>query len=414
MKDILFYSNNSFHGNLCAHLFELKFKGTGKSHSKFHVPYRTLPLNFVENGDTVYIVGVFPDKKTIDTLLNINGVKVYLYTNNYRLVEDMEGVTHPNLFGSRTTRFSPIKAFNYELFGNTNELIRLIGAYHNWTFEDDKGNCESDAKSLIEGLLLTDGVWKDPTIWDRLLTDLPYLNTIIAKGMEVRKYLILNYRELCDDLMYPTSIDIGLEYPVKVLAINAMVNRDAFTFDRSYRHYDVYICYIRQGMEYRVTVYSDDPRIAANTIAMKFGGGGQKAVAGFRCFTLPFEQRPRQQSTGFTPIMGDPYIVSTKVLETKSFNNIVNHVRNSHSANMTVCGLDTQIVNSHILKDKILIEEMGADIDVLVSYVFTNSGKYRIVTRPLKPGVDLSYLEDKYDTTFFDGAYMHYSDMKPY
>jgi oligoribonuclease NrnB/cAMP/cGMP phosphodiesterase (DHH superfamily) len=59
-------------------------------------------------------------------------------------------------------------------------------------------------------------------------------------------------------------------------------------FDSVTEEYDIMICFIFDGRQWKVSVYTKKDDIDCSEIAKKYGGGGHRQAAGFQCKELPF------------------------------------------------------------------------------------------------------------------------------
>jgi nanoRNase/pAp phosphatase (c-di-AMP/oligoRNAs hydrolase) len=57
-------------------------------------------------------------------------------------------------------------------------------------------------------------------------------------------------------------------------------------FVERFDEYPICIAYIHDGEKFTVSLYSKDVHV--DKIAQRYGGGGHKGAAGFKCEVLPF------------------------------------------------------------------------------------------------------------------------------
>ena len=101
-----------------------------------------------------------------------------------------------------------------------------------------------------------------------------------------------------------------------------VVNRksNSWIFGDLYEKYGVVVVYAYNGTEYNYSMYSCDPEFSAAEFAERFGGGGHKGAAGWRCDWLMFvkdkcigidvaelNQKMKTFATNDKPFMGTTY-----------------------------------------------------------------------------------------------------------
>lgn len=158
--------------------------------------------------------------------------------------------------------------------------VQFIGDYDSWRLEKTPETFE-----FFEGLKSLDHSPGNP-IWDKLLDDKNF-DTAGKKILDTGKDVIKYRDEYCSQMLkaygYETEID-----GFKALALN-VYRFGMQTFGKRMDDYDVLICYIHDGDNFTVSIYST--KVDVSKIATNHGGGGHKGAAGFVCKVLPFKRK---------------------------------------------------------------------------------------------------------------------------
>jgi oligoribonuclease NrnB/cAMP/cGMP phosphodiesterase (DHH superfamily) len=118
--------------------------------------------------------------------------------------------------------------------------------------------------------------------WGKFISNPNYENELIEIGKTIVAY------ETTWDKNY---IKLGFETQLKGykgFAINLGYSGIQFFNSLPEEEYDIFICFVFDGDQYIVSMYSHTVDVAK--IAIEFGGGGHKAAAGFQCKELPFKK----------------------------------------------------------------------------------------------------------------------------
>ncbi len=129
----------------------------------------------------------------------------------------------------------------------------------------------------------------DPTsnIWFKVLTNSNgFIDEMIEAGSHVLRYIDYEYERYAK----------GYTFEVQFEGMNCICcNRgyiDAKLFEQVYnkKRHSIMIAFARQGRKrrWKVSLYTDDKSINCGEIAKRYGGGGHKMSAGFKCKNLPF------------------------------------------------------------------------------------------------------------------------------
>lgn len=118
--------------------------------------------------------------------------------------------------------------------------------------------------------------WSNFTNYDN------YEEKLIEKGKIIEEYKKVWAKDYLK-LGFETVID-----GYKCFAINLGYSGIQFFDSLNERNYDIFICFVFDGNQYIVSMYSNT--VDVSLIAQKFGGGGHKMAAGFQCKKLPFKR----------------------------------------------------------------------------------------------------------------------------
>ncbi len=162
------------------------------------------------------------------------------------------------------------------------EVVDLVNRWDTWTHNgDDK------VISFIKSLEIHNTDPKNE-LWQTLLFEsegerVSFLSYLQDVGIIVSDY----FSKLCRVQIRSNAYEVNFE-GYKCLACNTGQLRANF-FDSACGYF-VYIMYVYSKGEFVVRLQTDEKDIDVGKIATKYGGGGHKGVAGFRCETLPWEE----------------------------------------------------------------------------------------------------------------------------
>lgn len=125
---------------------------------------------------------------------------------------------------------------------------------------------------------------KGMDIFNKLIYNIAYVESILAVGKSVHNYVTMHNEILCKDSVFETSLDGHSALVCNIKNVNSML------FDSIDKKTDILILfsYFSNIDQYRVSLFSRDG-IPVNEIAKKYGGGGHPGAAGFSCKQLPFK-----------------------------------------------------------------------------------------------------------------------------
>jgi oligoribonuclease NrnB/cAMP/cGMP phosphodiesterase (DHH superfamily) len=154
--------------------------------------------------------------------------------------------------------------------------VQLIGDYDKWALQME------DCKVFYEGMkLLKNG--PEEELWEDLLSDnLGDVEAIIKSGRTATLYRDNYCNDLCRGFGYETEISGYHAY-----ACNQYMFGSG-GFGHRFNQYPLCIAYIHDGINFTVSLYSEN--VDVGEIAKKYGGGGHKGAAGFVCKILPFNK----------------------------------------------------------------------------------------------------------------------------
>lgn len=110
------------------------------------------------------------------------------------------------------------------------------------------------------------------------------VQTIIERGLTVKRYLDEKYKQVCQEFGYESSIE-----GVKCYCVNSTGN--SWVFGKLIDNYPMCALYTYNGKSesYTISLYTNESSdVDCSKIAEKFGGGGHPKAAGFTCNKLPF------------------------------------------------------------------------------------------------------------------------------
>ena len=110
-------------------------------------------------------------------------------------------------------------------------------------------------------------------IWD-LISNEKYFNDIVLReGAAIRRYMTNIYKDIRESYAYEVDVEGH-----KALVING--NGNSWLFGEAIDKYDLCIRWNYNGERYIYTIFSHS-NVDASKIAVKYGGGGHKAAAGY-------------------------------------------------------------------------------------------------------------------------------------
>lgn len=250
-------------------------------------------IETVEEGDIVWLVDYSFSESTLPNLKYIlkKANKVYWidhHNTSIKLVKmypelvQIDGLVLEGISGAALTYMyiNGIKPENYE--DEVPYFLKIISDYDCW----QKKYSQSDFFAL--GMKVTDMRNISSTTYSSLFKDKSMsksttVDTIVERGLTIRKYLNEEYKFIREHYGYEAIIE---DY--KCFCVNNEGN--SWVFGDLISQYPICILFSFNGESYMVSLYSDDPDVDCSKIAEKFGGGGHRGAAGFTCTALPFKK----------------------------------------------------------------------------------------------------------------------------
>ena len=162
-------------------------------------------------------------------------------------------------------------------------IITLLGLYDSF---------RSKGKSIHENIVLPFqygmraivNCHKNFPIEQLLNNDKKFINKIKQSGDSILKYLKTEALYKFKNNKIVTELDNH-----KAICFN--IDRfNPINFDIDYsKDYDIAISFSFFNDKWNVSIYNDNDKVDCSEIAKKYGGGGHKGAAGFRCDKLPFK-----------------------------------------------------------------------------------------------------------------------------
>lgn len=151
----------------------------------------------------------------------------------------------------------------------------LLGDYDAWRLRDE------DCFRFYEGLKLQNQSQNEDGIWRKLFKE---GNSLVSKIVDEGRTAILYRDNYCQEMRktfgYETELDGVRAYVLNVYGFGSKGLGEMMEL------YPLCICYIHDGLQFTVSLYSVS--VDVGKIAQKFGGGGHGGAAGFVCSVLPF------------------------------------------------------------------------------------------------------------------------------
>jgi len=160
---------------------------------------------------------------------------------------------------------------------STKNAPRFLKLLSDW---DIFGKKYSETNDFHYGLL-TRNTLPASHIWRSLNFFPTFVERTIKEGKIIQRFYKNLKQEEIDDAGFNTEID-----GYKCFCLNA--RGSGYLCKLIPEKYDILVCFIFNGKDYDVSLYSDKPNVDASKIAIKFGGGGHKGACGFNIKDLSF------------------------------------------------------------------------------------------------------------------------------
>jgi hypothetical protein len=170
--------------------------------------------------------------------------------------------------------------------------VILLGRYDVWDLHWSGRGCTStDLKSFQYGMRGRDNNPEDP-VWN-VLFNFTYIrdsNTfvryIIDRGHAIYTYLKKDHKKYAEGFSFETVLDGH----TCICCNRGVVNSELLRSVWDEKRHDMMITFCRTPDKlWNVSLYTTHDGVNCGKIAQKYGGGGHRGAAGFKCKTLPFE-----------------------------------------------------------------------------------------------------------------------------
>lgn len=166
--------------------------------------------------------------------------------------------------------------------------VTLLGRYDVWDHDWRKEEWGPVNGVLLfqYGMRLEDGN-PESSIWDDVFVDrIDFVDRIIERGRIVYQYVQQENEKYVNGFSFVTTFE---DYTC-ICCNKGVANSKLFDSVWNEKEHDLMMTFCRANNEFwLVTLYAIDDRIDCGIIAKKYGGGGHRGAAGFRCKNLPFE-----------------------------------------------------------------------------------------------------------------------------
>lgn len=407
--NIVFYHHDP-HGILCANALSALLPG---STTTCHTAFARVDLSRLSAGQNVYLCGLFTSIELIKKIHDKTKSVIKVYTNDPMQIMQLENCNYGYIQGTWTEKHAPLVSI-WEEFGGTKymtKLERAVANYHNWTFDSMEEKAEAVAifrRLDIEHFSIGNV---------NHVIQLPY-ETLVEEGKLITSYLDHLYEELVEDLAYWTTLKYEGK-SIQGLCINVVGSSDILSKDRTAEKAKLFINYKSVGDRVCITLYNRDGNINVGHIASVFGGGGKPDVAGMWCKKFPFGENPRTTNESINTVYGNPYPVSYKIMmDNPIVSKYVDHVSYQEctvSTKNDILHNHKFVVMNTPIHTKALFLKYRYTHKLGISYVFTNTGYYRVrISAMQKDEVDLEDLNNQLNGTICGDEIWLYTKLLPF
>lgn len=157
-------------------------------------------------------------------------------------------------------------------------VVRLLGDYDVWKFKYGE-----DSKVLQAGIRLFDSSVESP-MWDIWLNPEYFPHDELSRGKIASLYREDYYKSVVKKLVFFTMFEGHKAVCCNASCVGSML------FDSVKDNFDIMMPFDFDGKGWNISIYTTKDDIDCSEIAKKYGGGGHKKAAGFRCTKLPFKE----------------------------------------------------------------------------------------------------------------------------
>lgn len=297
------YHHNDADGRLSAAIAALKYEGATSVTAFHELSYGPAPsFEDVSLGDDVWIVDYHFKDPDLERLIQICGVKAVTWIDHHASCSDSK---YLHLVGARSFVNKGPAACQLtwkHCYPDIPEprFVTLVGDYDSWAMK-----FSPECRQFYEAIKGDPGLQR-PEGWLGLLKAAPHVQEewtcrAVAEGAAVIRYRDGYLAGLRKTFGYTAVLGDPRWKPLWKLVEGSYVipsvpvlnvqqfGSAAFTPDQMANN-PLCMTYCHDGLEFTVSLYSEDPTTDCGQIAKAFGGGGHRGAAGFKCTTLPWER----------------------------------------------------------------------------------------------------------------------------
>jgi oligoribonuclease NrnB/cAMP/cGMP phosphodiesterase (DHH superfamily) len=307
--------------------------------------------------------------------------------------------------------------------------VKFIADNDTWT------HSMKESKIFVQGLMTMDVKPSKQTkwLWEKLLRDdKELLSHILERGLDISNFITLENAILIDDLGYDVQ-SVSKERTTNILVANCRSNSVLFDskVDPTYHHAVMNYAWIGSVDSYRYGIYQIDPTLDVSEFAREHGGNGHKAAAGFTSVHLPYLKRVDKNGIEHNTRMIQGSMPNREPASPRYIKPIEDYLNKSNLAKAYLFsqekitlwsqrfktifeGYRAVAVNYALPRYDIFISDDMTLQDILITFVWTNCGKYRVVVYPILQSIDMSIFEKKYDAFRVNNSWWMYVDELPF
>lgn len=315
--------------------------------------------------------------------------------------------------GLRSTEGSACLLTWKYLFPNTKIpfTVQMISDNDTWTKQIP------EAEDFVRGLGMMNirPSRQNNWLWDNVLNDnRDLIASSINRSKAVSKFADCLHRTMMDDLSYEfiTHVD-GVK--CKVITANARSTSVMFNpiIETEKPDFLMNYAWIGYAHRYRFGVYSVNKDIDVSKFARENGGDGNPGASGFESSKMPLIHtnphdnrreyllqgcRPNKEPCDLSYLDELNEHINSNVIVKSYIKTNEQIAINSQSFETKLNGLSTLAINYPFARPEMFFERRNAiEQELLVSFVWTNCGNYRIVVYPVLESTNVDFLKTEYN-----------------
>lgn len=284
-----------YHNDLdgrCAGAIVAQFTQNYNREDYFEVDYvRPLPLNKIQNGETVYFVDYSFKKDSVWQLDKVianecNVIWIDHHTSSINLQQEIgylntiEGIRQDKISGAALTYMY----FNKCEFKEVPYYIQLVSDYDCWIYNFDPDTTYFKIGMETFEYDALDIIWKAlyEGFYDNTSLSVS-VKSIIETGKIIKGYIDRDNEQYRNQYAYESAIG-----GYKALVVNRKTN--SWIFGDKYNEYPLVCVWAFNGEKYSYSIFSSNSEVDCSKIAESYGGGGHKGAAGFSSNDMLFEK----------------------------------------------------------------------------------------------------------------------------